>query len=76
MQTISRSIQNLGIVPAHRGKGLGSQLLIRALKGFRDVGLEFATLEVTAKNESALRLYERMGFDIAEIVYKHADLKY
>ncbi|MEM9413670.1 MAG: N-acetyltransferase [Planctomycetota bacterium] len=70
------SIQNLGIVPAHRGKGLGKQILIRSLIGFRSMGLETVTLEVTSKNESALRLYEGIGFSIDEIVYKHADLRY
>src|SRR5262249_55773224 len=33
------AIQNLGIVPAHRGRGLGTALLLKALEGFRRSGL-------------------------------------
>ena len=32
------AIQNLGIVPEHRGRGLGSVLMMKALNGFRRVG--------------------------------------
>ncbi|MCC9608757.1 GNAT family N-acetyltransferase [Blastopirellula sp. JC732] len=64
------SIQNLGIVPAHRGVGLGGSLLLKALQGFYDYGLQYAFLEVTAQNEGAIRLYERLGFRISRTVYK------
>ncbi|EAQ78776.1 GNAT family N-acetyltransferase [Blastopirellula marina] len=64
------SIQNLGIVPEHRGSGLGGRLLLKALQGFYDHGLQHAFLEVTAQNEGAIRLYERIGFRISRTVYK------
>ncbi len=70
------SIQNLGIVPAHRGFGLGSTLLSYSLQGFRSAGIERVNLEVTAHNESALNLYRRLGFTIKKIVYKSIDLAY
>lgn len=70
------SIQNLGIVPDHRGAGVGSELLVRSLHGFRSVGIESVSLEVTAQNENALKLYQRLGFEVSEIVYKYADLTY
>lgn len=70
------SIQNLGIAPEHRGGGLGTELLTRSLKGFAEAGVETVNLEVTAKNEGALQLYERLGFQVVELVYKSADLKY
>ncbi len=34
------AVQNLGVVPEHRGRGLGLALLRRALIGFRGAGLE------------------------------------
>ncbi len=68
------SIQNLGIVAEHRAMGLGRALLIRALQGFREVGLRTASLEVTAKNTDAIRLYERFGFKIVKTVYKSIEL--
>ncbi len=68
------SIQNLGIVPSHRGNGVGSELLRRSLVGFKSVGLQKVSLEVTAHNESAIKLYQRIGFEISQIVYKNSDL--
>ncbi len=68
------SIQNVGIVPEHRGRGLGTSLIHHALHGFRQAGLHKAYLEVTAQNQSAIRLYERIGFTRAKTVYKAVDL--
>src|SRR5690242_14998091 len=56
------AIQNLGVAPAHRGRGLGEALLLQALQGFRAQGLLQALLEVTARNDPAVRLYRRVGF--------------
>lgn len=70
------AIQNLGISPEHRGKGLGSCLLDHALWGFRRMGLTRAYLEVTAQNTGAVRLYERLGFRRVKTVYKAAEVAF
>lgn len=70
------AVQNLGITPRHRGQGLGTLLLHRALTGFQAVGLPRAYLEVTAQNVGALRLYQRLGFRIVKTVYKAAEVAY
>jgi ribosomal protein S18 acetylase RimI-like enzyme len=70
------AIQNLGIVPSHRGHGLGGMLLTRSLLGFWQVGLARAYLEVTAQNVGAIRLYQRLGFRKVKTVYKAADVAY
>ena len=67
------AIQNLGITPPHRDRGLGTILLLTALEGFRAAGLSLVHLEVTAENEGAIRLYERMGFEITKTVFKVAE---
>jgi ribosomal protein S18 acetylase RimI-like enzyme len=64
------AIQNLGVVPGHRGRGLGETTLLRALAGFREAGLSQGLLEVTARNESAVRLYHRLGFRRRKTLYK------
>jgi hypothetical protein len=64
------AIQNLGITPEHRGQGLGTYLLFKALEGFRQAGLPRAYLEVTAQNYGAVRLYHRLGFRTVKTVYK------
>ncbi len=70
------AIQNLGIVRSHRGHGLGSLLMSRALAGFVAAGLPRAYLEVTAQNVGAVRLYERLGFRRVKTVYKAAEVAY
>jgi ribosomal protein S18 acetylase RimI-like enzyme len=64
------AIQNIGIVPAWRGRRLGEALLLQALHGMYASGLGRAVLEVTAQNEAAIRLYRRLGFRRSRVVYK------
>jgi ribosomal protein S18 acetylase RimI-like enzyme len=64
------AIQNLGIRPAHRSRGLGEALLNRALQGFCQASLGRVMLEVTAQNDGAVRLYRRSGFIRRKILYK------
>ena len=66
-------IQNLGVIPGFRGRGLGLALLLQALHGFRRTGLAKATLEVTAQNETAIRLYRQIGFRFRKTLYKVAE---
>ena len=66
-------IQNIGVVPGHRGLGLGTCLVEQAIEGFRRHGLRVASLEVTADNSRAVRLYQRLGFRRARTVYKVVD---
>jgi ribosomal protein S18 acetylase RimI-like enzyme len=69
------AIQNLGVVAAHRGRGLGAALLLQALQGFRQAGLARSLLEVTAQNDGAVRLYHRLGFRRRKTVYKAVERK-
>ena len=69
------AIQNLGVVPEYRGLGLGTALLLRSLAGFAKVGLKRASLEVTAKNESVVRMYRRVGFRCYKTVYRAVELE-
>lgn len=64
------SIQNIGVTPAHRGKNIGSAMIVQSLAGFRQAGLNRVYLEVTAQNDAAVRLYQRLGFVKTRIVYK------
>jgi GNAT superfamily N-acetyltransferase len=67
------SIQNVGVAPAFRGRGLGTALVRQALGGFRRVGLQRVYLEVTAENAAAIRLYRAMGFRKAKTLYRAVD---
>jgi ribosomal protein S18 acetylase RimI-like enzyme len=70
------AIQNLGITPHHRGRGLGTQMMYQALAGFRSVGLRRAYLEVTAQNNAAVQMYRRMGFRRVSTLYKAVEVAY
>lgn len=67
------SIQNIGVVPAHRGQGLATALVAAALGGFAAAGADRAALEVTADNHRAVRLYQRLGFRRTKTMYKVVD---
>jgi len=67
------SIQNVGVLADHRGRGLGSALMIQALHGFRAACCHKAHLEVTAENQAAIRLYHRLGFRRRKTLYKMMD---
>jgi ribosomal protein S18 acetylase RimI-like enzyme len=64
------AIQNIGVVPEWRGAGLGKALLMKALEGFFKLGCKRVFLEVTARNQRALRLYLGLGFSIRKTVYR------
>ncbi len=70
------AVQNLGIIPEHRGRGLGGVLLVAAMKGFQTAGLSRAFLEVTAQNVGAIRLYNRLGFSKVRTIYKAVEVAY
>ena len=70
------ALQNLGILPMHRDKALGSILLIRCLAGFQRSNVRRVFLEVTAQNAGAIKLYERIGFRRAKTVYKAVEVAF
>ena len=70
------AVQNLGVTPMHRSRGLGTALLRQGLNGFRSAGLRRAYLEVTAQNTGAIRLYLALGFRRVKTVYKAVEVAY
>src|SRR5262249_49634642 len=69
-------IQNLGVVPDCQGQGVGKALLAVALHGFRQAGLSTAQLEVSARNEHALHLYQAAGFIVRKTFYRETRAEY
>ena len=57
-------IQNIGVTPAFRGKGLGTEMLRFCLKLFKDRGCETAGLGVHVDNKPAIHVYEKIGFKV------------
>jgi ribosomal protein S18 acetylase RimI-like enzyme len=63
-------IQNVGVLPEFRGRGLGRALMLKALAGFAACGARRAYLEVTARNQAAMRMYRTLGFRCTKTVYR------
>ena len=55
-------VAQLCVAPSSRGRGLGSELLSKAIRAFSEAGCDAVSLTVTASNSRAVRLYERHGF--------------
>jgi len=59
-------IEAIGVIPAWRGRGIASALLVKSLQLFQASDLKRAALDVDAENPTgALRLYEKLGFQVA-----------
>jgi len=67
------NIQNIGVAPYHRGRGIGTALILASLLGLHHLGIRKVGLEVTAENEGAVRLYRQLGFRTARTLYKGVD---
>jgi ribosomal protein S18 acetylase RimI-like enzyme len=64
------AIQNIAVLPEYRNRGIGRGLLLGALWGFRRMGIKNVTLDVTADNFNAIKLYRRIGFSTIKIYYR------
>ena len=67
------AIQNVGVSPEHRGRGLGKALTVKSLAGFQWAGVPKVYLDVTARNAVAVQLYRSLGFRLARTTYKAVD---
>jgi mycothiol synthase len=57
-------VDQVGVVPDWRGRGLGAHLVARSLRALRRAGCEAAWLAVNVDND-ARHLYLRLGFEDA-----------
>lgn len=59
-------IRTVGVLADHRGRGLAKSLIQTALQFLQDSGAENCALTVAVNNESALKLYQNLGFQIVD----------
>jgi len=60
-------IQNIYVVPAFRGRRIGSHLLEAAERALADSGADVVGLDVMAANTDACRFYRHHGYDTHRI---------
>ena len=53
----------MGVVMGYRGRGVGQRLVEATLHKAREIGLETIELSVYAANDSAIALYQKLGFE-------------
>ncbi|MEV7544111.1 GNAT family N-acetyltransferase [Streptomyces sp. NPDC089915] len=58
------TVEDIGIAPAHRGRGIGRALMDRAAAFARELGAAHLWLEVSSVNAPAVHAYRRMGFTL------------
>jgi len=64
------AIQNVAVLPAFRRRGLGRAIVLGAIHAFRKLGVQQVSLDVTADNYPATRLYERIGFRAVRVHFR------
>jgi ribosomal protein S18 acetylase RimI-like enzyme len=61
-------LYSLSVAPAERGQGIGTQLLDAVDRELEQRAIHDLRISVMAGNERALKLYERRGLRVAELV--------
>jgi ribosomal protein S18 acetylase RimI-like enzyme len=56
-------VGGMGTIQSHRRRGIGERVLIAALEEARERGCEAVWLEVIDRNEPAIELYFKLGFE-------------
>jgi ribosomal protein S18 acetylase RimI-like enzyme len=57
-------VLGIGVLAEYRGKGIGRALMHAALSKAKEIGLTRIELMVREKNEPAITLYKKFGFEI------------
>jgi len=55
-------VANVAVDPAYRGQGIGKALISHALRFSRQAGVREVWLQVKRENETAIRMYQQLGF--------------
>lgn len=55
-------IDNLGVIPEQKGKGVGKQLMLSLMEWAKQHGFERVSVNCYIKNQEALDFYRRNGF--------------
>lgn len=60
-------IENMGVHPNYRSKGIGSKLMEECLKIAKEKGFQKVYVNVYIKNEKAVKFYKKYGYNEIDI---------
>jgi ribosomal protein S18 acetylase RimI-like enzyme len=60
-------VDQVGVLPEHRGEGVGRALMRHAEERARELKLDKVTLHVRAANPEAMRFYEAIGYAAEQV---------
>lgn len=66
-----RGGMGMGILPEHRGQGIGRKLVLAVLDHCKRIGLEKVELHVYTTNLPAIALYKKLGFEQEGLIKKY-----
>jgi len=66
-------ITNIAVHPDFRKKKIGTMLTEYFINHLKELGIEYATLEVRISNTAAKNLYEKFGFEVKGVRKKYYD---
>ncbi|MDR0696603.1 MAG: ribosomal protein S18-alanine N-acetyltransferase [Christensenellaceae bacterium] len=64
-------IMNLAVDQSYRGMGIGKALVLELISRMKNSSITCATLEVNENNINAIKLYEKLGFELAGKRYNY-----
>lgn len=63
---LSFKVIKLAVDDTYQGQGIGLKLMLKCIEQSRDKGMSYLALETASKLKPALKLYERLGFEIKQ----------
>lgn len=57
-------VVSIAVAKEYRGQDVGEKLMFEAHRAMRDRNIPMASLQVRKSNESAIRMYEKLGYSI------------
>ena len=57
-------ITTISVSPLHRREGIGQRLMVELLEKAKQAGMVCSTLEVRAGNDAAIKLYQKLGYNV------------
>ncbi|MEM3713168.1 MAG: ribosomal protein S18-alanine N-acetyltransferase [Thermoproteota archaeon] len=60
-------IVSIAVAPDFRCRGIGRRLMLELESRFKNDGIKFTRLEVSVKNDVAIKFYESLGYEIFKL---------